>query len=65
MQPVFGYLDPATVTLIISAIVGAFAAAILWIRHSWYRIMSMFKRSEAPAEDAAAESDAGSSTGAP
>ena len=34
---VFGYLDPATGTLIVSAIVGGFAAAGLVIKNSWYR----------------------------
>lgn len=37
-MPVFAYLDPATGTLIISAIIGAIAAVGLVFKNSWYKI---------------------------
>ncbi len=39
---IFAYLDPATGTLIISAIVGALAAIGLVFKNSWYRIKRLF-----------------------
>lgn len=41
-MPIFAYLDPATGTLIISAIVGGLAAAGLVIKNSWYKIKGLF-----------------------
>ena len=41
-MPIFAYLDPATGTLIISAIVGALAAIGLVFKNSWYRIKRLF-----------------------
>lgn len=37
----FGYLDPATGTLIVSAVVGFFAAAALVVKNSWYRLKTL------------------------
>lgn len=38
---IFAYLDPATGTLIISAIVGAIAAIGLVFKNSWYKMKRM------------------------
>ena len=48
MQPVFAYLDPATGTLIISGIVGAFAAVAMVFKRFWYQIKGMFSRKSSP-----------------
>ena len=48
MLPVFAYLDPATGTLIISAIVGAFAAIALVFKNYWYKIKRVFVRDSSP-----------------
>jgi hypothetical protein len=48
MPPVFAYLDPATGTLIISAIVGAFAAIALVFKNYWYKIKGFFVRDSSP-----------------
>ncbi len=48
MQPIFAYLDPATGTLIISAIVGAFAAIALVFKNFWYKIKGVFVRGSQP-----------------
>lgn len=42
MQPLFAYLDPASATLIVSAIVGGFAAIAMVFKKSWYRIKGVF-----------------------
>ena len=60
MQPVFAYLDPATGTLIISAIVGGFAAIALVFKRFWYRIKGVFVRGSSPeAQVTEAHSDEG------
>lgn len=41
-SPTFAYIDPATGTLILSAIVGGFAAIGMFIKKFWYRIKAMF-----------------------
>ncbi len=46
MQPVFAYLDPATVTLIISAVVGGFAAVAMFVKRFWYRFKNLFVKSK-------------------
>ena len=57
MQPVFAYLDPATGTLIISGIVGAFAAIAMVFKKFWYKIKGLFSRKNSP-EPVIAESRA-------
>ncbi len=42
MSPVLAYLDPATGTLIVSAIVGGFAAIGMLFKRYWFRIKSVF-----------------------
>lgn len=42
MSPLFAYLDPATGTLIVSAIVGGFAAIAMVFKKFWYQIKSFF-----------------------
>ncbi len=49
MTPILAYLDPATGTLIVSAIIGGFAAAAMMIKRFWYRIKGIFGGSDAPA----------------
>ncbi len=39
-----GYLDPATGTLIVSAVVGFFAAGALVAKNFWYRITGSLGR---------------------
>lgn len=39
----FAYLDPGTGTMIISAIIGLFAAAVLAVKTYWYKLTSLFK----------------------
>lgn len=57
-MPVFAYLDPATGTLIVSAIVGAFAAAALVIKNFWYKIKRLFTGGkDEPATAAATSGD--------
>jgi hypothetical protein len=40
--PTVAYLDPATGTLIVSAIIGGFAAIGMFIKKFWYQIKSAF-----------------------
>jgi hypothetical protein len=54
-DPTFAYLDPATGTLIVSAIIGGFAAFAMFFKRFWYRIKRVFTGS--PAEPAKAETD--------
>ncbi|MGI9667503.1 MAG: hypothetical protein ACR2N2_10425 [Acidimicrobiia bacterium] len=55
-MPVFAYLDPATGTLIVSAVVGAFAAAALVIKNSWYKIKRVFvPKKDEPVSDTSNE----------
>jgi hypothetical protein len=54
-MPHFAYLDPATGTLIISAIVGFFAAVALLIKNFWYKIKGFFGGKEQPQVDQAGE----------
>ncbi len=49
MSPVFAYLDPATGTLIVSAIVGGFAAIAMVFKKFWYQIKGVFTGNKTPA----------------
>lgn len=40
--PTVAYLDPATGTLIVSAIIGGFAAIGMFVKKFWYQIKSVF-----------------------
>ncbi len=42
MSPVLAYLDPATGTLIVSAIVGGFAAIAMVFKKFWFQIKGVF-----------------------
>ena len=42
--PAFAYLDPSTGSMIISAIVGLFASAVLALKTFWYRLKGLFRR---------------------
>jgi hypothetical protein len=41
MKLLFAYLDPATGSLIVSAIVGGFAAIALFFKNYWFKIKSL------------------------
>ena len=41
---VFAYLDPATGSMIISAIIGIFATVYLALKTYWYKFIGFFKR---------------------
>ncbi len=49
MTPLIAYLDPATGTLIISAIVGGFAAIVMFIKKYWYKAKSVLTRTDTQA----------------
>ena len=56
--PSLAYLDPGTGSMIMSAIVGLFATAVLAVKTYWYRIKRLFrgapdKEGEEPAKPAA------------
>ncbi len=55
MRPIIAYLDPATSSLIISSIVGAFAAAAMLVRRFWYRIKAVLTGGKTPSSPAPAE----------
>lgn len=57
-MPIFAYLDPATGTLIVSAIVGFFAAIALLVKNFWYKIKQLFTGKKSDATDPAAQTDA-------
>ena len=40
----FAYLDPSTGSMVVSAIVGIFAAIALAVKTYWYKIKGFFKR---------------------
>lgn len=48
MNLMFSYLDPATGTLIVSAIVGGFAAGAMMIKRFWYKIVGFFGGTSEP-----------------
>ncbi len=39
----FAYLDPSTGSMIISAIIGVFATALLAIKAYWYKLISLLR----------------------
>lgn len=41
-SPTVAYLDPATGTLIVSAIIGGFAAIGMFVKKFWYQIKGLF-----------------------
>jgi len=42
--PAHAYLDPATGSMILSAIIGLFATAALTVKTWWYRLKALFRR---------------------
>jgi len=40
----FAYLDPSTGSMILSAVVGLFATAMLAVKTYWYKIKSFFRQ---------------------
>ena len=49
-EPVLGYLDPGTGAIVLQAIVGGIAAALLFFRNSISRFFGFFKKAE-PEDD--------------
>jgi len=43
---VHAYLDPSTGSMIVSALVGIFASIALAVKTYWYKLKSLFRRSE-------------------
>ena len=44
------YLDPSTGSMILSAIVGVFATAVLAVKTYWYKFKGLFRRRRDPAQ---------------
>lgn len=42
----YAYLDPSTSSMIVSALVGIFASIALAVKTYWYKLKSLFRRSE-------------------
>lgn len=49
--PAFAYLDPSTGSMIVSAIVGAFATVVLVVKTYWYRLLRLFRRGDRKPSD--------------
>jgi hypothetical protein len=43
-SPVFAYIDPASGSAIVSAIIGLFVALGMTIKSYWYKLKSLFKK---------------------
>ena len=59
--PAHAYLDPSTGSMILSAIVGIFATAMLAVKTYWYKLKSLLRRERREAsdrEDGSPEQDA-------
>lgn len=64
--PTVAYLDPATGTLIVSAIIGGFAAIGMFIKKFWYQIKGVFTGgSSSPAPTQPADGSAEPATDSP
>lgn len=51
------YLDPGTGSLILQAVVGGIAGAMVFLRTYWFKVTSIFRPKTAQSEDAATDSD--------
>jgi hypothetical protein len=56
-EPVLAYLDPASSTMIITAILGGFAAFGLVIKRFWYQIKGLVGRTKDEPADISADID--------
>ncbi len=45
-RPAYAYLDPGTASIMLQAVVGAFAVVGIYFRKYIYRFFSLFKRAE-------------------
>lgn len=54
--PVFAYIDPASGSAIMSAVVGFFVASAMFFKTYWYKFKSMFTKRDS--EEAAKDEDA-------
>jgi len=50
-SPAYAYVDSGSVSIIITAILGALAMAGYWVRLYWDRFISLFRRGEVKPED--------------
>jgi len=51
----FGYLDPSTGSMVVSAIVGIFASIALAVKTYWYKIKGFFRRGDKPSAQEVSE----------
>ena len=49
--PALAYLDPGTGSMILSAIIGLVATAVLAVKTYWYKLKSLFKRGRGAGEE--------------
>ncbi len=60
------YLDPSTGSMILSAIVGMFATAVLAVKTYWYKLKALFRRRQEPTrQDEPARDEEGADGGKP
>ena len=50
-SPVWAYLDPATGSMIVSAVIGVAAAIGLAVKMFWYRLVGFFRGKRLPAAE--------------
>ncbi|MCG6870292.1 MAG: hypothetical protein LJE91_16635 [Gammaproteobacteria bacterium] len=64
-SPAFAYLDPGTGSMVVSAIIGIFATAILAVKTYWYKLVSLLRPKKGPArhKPASASEDPADKTG--
>ena len=55
--PAFGYIDPGSGSVIMSAVIGFFVAMAIAVKGYWYKIKSFFGRSKPKDGNEAAPSD--------
>ncbi|MEZ5530242.1 MAG: hypothetical protein R3E57_10020 [Porticoccaceae bacterium] len=57
MENAYAYLDPGSGSIILQAIIAAFAMGLFVIKTWWYRIMGFFKGEKSRQEDGADKGD--------
>ena len=45
-SPAYAYLDPGTGSMLVSAVIGLFAAVALALKMFWYRVVGLFRGKE-------------------
>jgi hypothetical protein len=56
-QPAAAYLDPASGSLIIQAVLAGIAGLLVFLRMFWHRIVTMIRRDAPPQETSEPETD--------